>query len=51
VRKKAEEQPARLLYVDDMRRPTAPDVDWVRNYEEFFQYMTTHPMPEAISFG
>ncbi len=33
-----------------MRRPTDPDVAWVKNYNEFVQYLTTHPMPEAISF-
>lgn len=38
-----------ILYLDDVRVPTDPSVILVRNYDEFVEYLKTHPMPDIVS--
>lgn len=38
------------LYLDDVRTPLGKDWAVVRNYQEFVDYITTHDMPDFISF-
>lgn len=39
-----------MLYLDDVRVPLVRGVDLVHNYDEFFAYLTSHEMPEVISW-
>jgi hypothetical protein len=39
-----------ILYLDDVRVPNQKGAVVVHNYEEFVQYLKTHPMPDLISF-
>lgn len=38
-----------ILYLDDVRVPSGFGITHVRTYEEFVQYMRTHPVPDLIS--
>ncbi len=39
-----------ILYLDDVRVPTSPGVELVRNYAEFVEYLNKKDMPDLISF-
>ncbi len=39
-----------ILYLDDVRIPTSPEVTLVRNYAEFVEYLDEKGMPDLISF-
>ena len=38
-----------ILYLDDVRVPQGDNITHVRNYDEFVQYLQSHPVPELIS--
>ena len=43
----------RLLWLDDIRDPSSIknyDVTWVKNYDEFVNYLINNDLPYAISF-
>jgi 8-oxo-dGTP pyrophosphatase MutT (NUDIX family) len=40
---------ATVLYLDDTRKPLRPGVAWVRNYDEFVQWLSNNDMPDVVS--
>jgi ribosomal protein S18 acetylase RimI-like enzyme len=49
-KKTASKKKLSILYLDDCRVPDDPEVIHVHNYQEFVQYLSTHEMPDLISF-